>query len=347
MLDDIVLRPFLHNLLSVFIDPEIVKVFHGCDSDILWLQRDFGLYIINCFDTYFAAKLLRCPALSLSHLLKFYCGVTLNKKHQLSDWRQRPLPQDMLHYARDDTHYLLYLYDILRREVYRELGTEGLISVLDSSRRSCMQRYEKEPFFPRGYVKLVQQASARRGVLPNNDKSRLHGSTNSQKDALTMEQDLALAALWDWRDALARQLDESVAYIASNAELLRIGLAVPKDESSLLKCSPLSSTVCSRMKEILEVISTRLLPGATQTTLTYSSAAIRADPIGGGVGDGSPIRPKAISFGDPRESRTESFDATTVLTFTPSTLSNKSDAGPLRGGFVPIASPVMGTNEVR
>ena len=28
-----------------------LKVFHGCDWDMLWLQRDFGLYVVNCFDT--------------------------------------------------------------------------------------------------------------------------------------------------------------------------------------------------------------------------------------------------------------------------------------------------------
>lgn len=29
----------------------IVQVLHGADSDIAWLQRDFGLYIVNLFDT--------------------------------------------------------------------------------------------------------------------------------------------------------------------------------------------------------------------------------------------------------------------------------------------------------
>jgi hypothetical protein len=38
-------------LLPVFSDPAVVKVLHGADSDIVWLQRDFGLYIVNLFDT--------------------------------------------------------------------------------------------------------------------------------------------------------------------------------------------------------------------------------------------------------------------------------------------------------
>ena len=38
-------------LLPVFTDPKVTKVLHGADMDILWLQRDFGLYVVNMFDT--------------------------------------------------------------------------------------------------------------------------------------------------------------------------------------------------------------------------------------------------------------------------------------------------------
>jgi exosome complex exonuclease RRP6 len=35
----------MHILNSSFTNPRIVKVFHGADSDILWLQKDLGLYV--------------------------------------------------------------------------------------------------------------------------------------------------------------------------------------------------------------------------------------------------------------------------------------------------------------
>ena len=37
-----------------------------------------------------------------------------DKRHQLADWRVRPLAPELLEYARTDTHYLLYCYDRLR-----------------------------------------------------------------------------------------------------------------------------------------------------------------------------------------------------------------------------------------
>eukprot|EP01043_Picozoa_sp_COSAG02_P090466 COSAG02_NODE_27312_length_612_cov_1.181287_2_plen_37_part_01 len=33
-------------------------MLHGADSDIVWLQRDFGLYIVNMFDTGQASRVL-------------------------------------------------------------------------------------------------------------------------------------------------------------------------------------------------------------------------------------------------------------------------------------------------
>jgi hypothetical protein len=38
-------------------------------------------------------------------------------RYQLADWRVRPLPPDMLHYARADTHFLLAAADALRAEL--------------------------------------------------------------------------------------------------------------------------------------------------------------------------------------------------------------------------------------
>lgn len=44
---------------GVLVDPAVVKVFHGAQSDILWLQQDFDIYVVGLFDTYHATKVLR------------------------------------------------------------------------------------------------------------------------------------------------------------------------------------------------------------------------------------------------------------------------------------------------
>ena len=68
-----------------------LQVFHGADMDIGWLQRDFGIYVVNMFDTGQAARVLNYGKYSLAFLLKKFCDVTANKQYQLADWRIRLL----------------------------------------------------------------------------------------------------------------------------------------------------------------------------------------------------------------------------------------------------------------
>lgn len=139
VIDTITLRDDLHTLNSIFTNPKVFKVFHGADSDIQWLQRDLALYIVNMFDTHQAAKKLGLARLSLAYLLKYYCHIELDKTYQLADWRQRPIPQELIEYARKDTHYLLYIYDVMRNELLK-LGNGKpniLINVYQSSTEIC------------------------------------------------------------------------------------------------------------------------------------------------------------------------------------------------------------------
>ena len=83
------------------------------------LQRDFSLYLVGMFDTHQASIALDLPKKSLAFLLNYYCGVTASKKYQTADWRVRPLLPQMERYAREDTHYLLYIYQRMRNELIR------------------------------------------------------------------------------------------------------------------------------------------------------------------------------------------------------------------------------------
>ena len=54
------------------------------------LDIDLNLYLPQ------AARQLKLPSFGLAHLLETFCDFSPDKKHQLSDWRMRPLPADML-----------------------------------------------------------------------------------------------------------------------------------------------------------------------------------------------------------------------------------------------------------
>ena len=82
-----------------------------------WLQKDLGLYVVNLFDTGEAARVLGLEGKGLKFLLEKYVGIQADKKYQLEDWRRRRIPEDMLKYAREDTHYLLFIYDCMRKDL--------------------------------------------------------------------------------------------------------------------------------------------------------------------------------------------------------------------------------------
>ncbi|RLN41138.1 protein RRP6-like 1 isoform X2 [Panicum miliaceum] len=95
-------------LQEPFKDPTKRKVMHGADRDIMWLQRDFHIYVCNLFDTGQASRVLQMERNSLEHLLLHFCGVTAKKE-----------------YAREDTHYLLYIYDLMKQRLQRESTPEN------------------------------------------------------------------------------------------------------------------------------------------------------------------------------------------------------------------------------
>ncbi|KAK4581387.1 hypothetical protein RGQ29_024867 [Quercus rubra] len=203
-------------LREVFKDPTKRKVMHGADRDIVWLQRDFGIYICNLFDTGQASKVLKLERNSLEFLLHHFCGVSANKEYQNADWRLRPLPEEMLRYAREDTHYLLYIYDLMRIKLYAmpkeaENIDAPLVEVYKRSCDVCMQLYEKE-------------------LLTENSYLHIYGLHSASFDA----QQLAIVAgLCEWRDAVARAEDESTGYILPNKTLLEIAKQKPDTTSKL------------------------------------------------------------------------------------------------------------------
>ena len=255
LVDAIELRGSLQILNNVLTDPRITKVMHGADSDILWLQRDFGLYVVGLFDTGQASRVLELPSFALAHLLKHYCGVTPNKALQTADWRIRPLTQDMLSYAREDTHYLLYVYDRMKAD----LSPAGrCLAVWQRSTEVCRQAYKVAPFDPEAHIQLVRRANA----------------------VLTPPQLACHRVLFGWRDAVAREDDESPAYVLPNHQMLRLATAMPATPEQLhAVCHPLPPILHYRASSLLAAI--QAVCAEHQADSSSSSSAQQQQQQGG------------------------------------------------------------------
>jgi len=283
LIDSIALRSVMNrHLAAVFADPDIVKVMHGADSDIPWLQRDFGIYIVNLFDTGRAARALpHFSSAGLAYLLGRYAGVEADKKHQLSDWRQRPLPDEMAAYATSDTTYLLDIYDRVKLELQSHPNTDvSIASVLDDSKKVCLIRYDKEPFRPSGYTTII-----------NSKRNKRKRSTS-----LDPRHDRVLKELYDWRDKTARDLDESLHYVCPNSALVRIATMCPRTVGALQgvvnPCPPL---VVRCSDEILRLIKQGTSDAAISKTGPAPSPG-RTQPVASSPEKISQLRASASPF---------------------------------------------------
>ena len=128
IVDVLVLWDSIHeHLAPLFASPSIVKIFHACSGgDIPALHRDFNIHCLNIFDTQISARVLFGSQLSLEHLLTQYLNVqqlehshisNMKSKWTTCDWRQRPLPEEAILYARMDTHFLIELKERLVLEM--------------------------------------------------------------------------------------------------------------------------------------------------------------------------------------------------------------------------------------
>jgi ribonuclease D len=206
IIDTLRLRSHLQELNLVFCNPKIVKVLHGADFDIEWLQKDFGIYVVNMFDTGQAARVLSLSSYSLANLLASICGVNANKQYQQADWRQRPLSNEMIKYAREDTHYLLLIYDNLRFKLLQRALERSVLPlynynlVINKSIEISCKVYSKPEVKSQEYYQLKARNVA----------------------SLSKLQFSVMKLLFKYRDYAARKLDISPHHVLSNKLMFQI-----------------------------------------------------------------------------------------------------------------------------
>ncbi|OKL59137.1 hypothetical protein UA08_05566 [Talaromyces atroroseus] len=243
-------REDLQQLNEVFTDPKILKVLHGSTMDIVWLQRDLGLYVVGMFDTYHAAVALEYPKRSLKFLLEKFANYDADKKYQMADWRLRPLTEEMLKYARADTHYLLYVYDCMRNELVENSSPKNNLVdyVLERSKTEALQRYERP----------VYDAASGQGA------GGWYDLLSRNSGFFSKEQFAVFKAVHEWRDQVARAEDEGVQCVFPRHALFKVAAAMPVDKHTLFKTlSPVTLIVKNRISELLEVIKKAKIEGAT------------------------------------------------------------------------------------
>lgn len=186
------------------------------------------------FDTYQAAKLLNFSQLSLAFLLRHYCQVVVDKQFQLADWRIRPLPLEMINYAREDTHYLAYVYERMKQDLKSKgTGDNLLLAVWQNSRLVCLKRYRIPRITAESHLELYRLS----------------------KKVFNERQLFALKELFAWRDRVAREEDESTGFVLPKHMMLQIADVLPREMQGILACcSPIPPLVRQHLLHLHEII---------------------------------------------------------------------------------------------
>ena len=328
----------LERLNEVLADPRVVKVLHGADSDVLWLQRDCGLYLVNMFDTGQAARAMAYPGFGLAYLLKLHCGQTADKSLQLADWRVRPLTQQLVRYAAMDTHYLLHVYDVMKNELLAG-GPEKAAAAAAAAAAGKKKRGGGSG--GRGGSDAMLREVLRRSnalTLARAEVPRYRGFATV---ARLLERQRApaaphvvgvLRAVCGWRDAVARAEDESVEFALPTRLLLRLarggpantdGAAAPRTVSELQRClQPLPPLVRARQHELVE----RIAAAATSGNKAASGAG-RLAPSSSSSSSSSPT------------STSSAARAPAAAAQTPTRMHLLASNGAVLRGGIPFAQP--------
>ena len=180
-------------------------VFHGADYDLRLLRRVGDFEPADLFDTMIAARLCGRAGLGLAALVEEFFGIKLSKASQKANWAIRPLSDQMVEYALNDTRYLLEIADTLEADL-RRLG--------------------RWTWFEESRDRMI--ASTRETKERDDHKVwRISGSS-----ALSPHAQAVLRILWFWRDSEARSWDRPPFHVMGNEDMLRVADQVSKGDAS-------------------------------------------------------------------------------------------------------------------
>ncbi|HEX5807373.1 MAG TPA: ribonuclease D [Anaerolineales bacterium] len=196
----------LSALGPIFSNPNMEKIFHAAEYDLICLRRDFHFQFSNLFDTMHAARVLGYPFVGLDNLLAEKFHFEMDKRHQKADWAMRPLTAAQLDYARLDTHFLFDLRD----ELEAELREKARLDIAhEDFVRACKVYPQEEKVNGTSWRRF----SLRKDVTPRD---------------LTVLSELCVT-----RDRIAERMNRPVFKVISDAVLLDIARRLPEKDVDL------------------------------------------------------------------------------------------------------------------
>ena len=110
----------LSPLYELFLNTDIVKVFHAARQDLEIFFHDKNIIPNPIFDTQLAAMVCGFgEQVGYETLVRSICKVNLDKSSRFTDWSLRPLSNNQQQYALADVTHLRQIYEYLKEQLKR------------------------------------------------------------------------------------------------------------------------------------------------------------------------------------------------------------------------------------
>jgi ribonuclease D len=181
---------------------------HGGEYDCAVMRRDFGIELGGVWDTQQAASLLGWEKTGYGACVDAVCAIKLDKAYSQYDWATRPLEAGALAYALDDVIHLPLVAERLRGEI----ATADLVEEHAIANAAVAASGWDGGFDPAGFW-------------------RIKGIREIPRDRLPL-----LAALYAWRDVVAKLADRPPGRMVNSELLLGLTRWAPTSFQSLKRC---------------------------------------------------------------------------------------------------------------
>ena len=222
--------PIAGNPMQSFWEETFAKswIVHSARQDIEVIFQTAGAMPSRLFDTQIAAAFLGMqPQIGYAGLVKELFGVDIPKSHTRADWSQRPLPEELLHYAVEDVEYLLPAYELLGER-------------LDKAGRKEWAEQDSQLLLDES----LYEVDASQAV------QRLKGARNFRGRRRSAAERLAV-----WREAEAARRNRPRQWILRDSALLQIATELPETKAALQGVDGVPGKLADRAgDELLDIV---------------------------------------------------------------------------------------------
>lgn len=230
------------HLKGFFENPTKLKVFHG-DSDLIPLQDNFDIFTLGFVDTQEVYEMIdkSVKNVSLKNLASKLLGNDIDKTNQLGDWYKRPLDQDMIKYAAEDTSILFQCWIKLK---------------------NAIPFFEHEPFHKSKISCKKTSGSRKQRTVESSWVSYMDSISKKAEIKKDLQavfcirgQYLLFKEIFQWRENLARENDIHPHVLLSPWKLQRITRNMPSNVKNIKKfCYPNQFLKMENYSELEKII---------------------------------------------------------------------------------------------